>query len=177
MLSAQEKQWVAGYRDFVEDPRQVDAHLLKGVCRVGQCVGIVRMHASECAALVFESFAPLQEESSATSVPIAMQFPRHSASLQYLDENTVMSPIERVQQIKDLWSKTHAAVMADRAQRLSYSGPNATPRTPSPKATTKAYTDERTPEFKEAIELASSKGDEMDEVAASLLLECWVRTA
>ena len=45
MLSAQEKQWVAGYRDFVEaDPSQV------GVCRVGQCVGIVRMHASECAA-------------------------------------------------------------------------------------------------------------------------------
>ena len=144
----------------------------------GQCVGIVRMHASECAALVYESFAPLQlsEEGSATSVPIAMQFPRHSASLQYLDENTVMSPIERVQQIKDLWSKTHAAVMADRAQRELYSGPKGSPRTPSPKATKKAYTDERTPEFKEAIELASSKGDEMDEVAASLLLECWVRT-
>ena len=137
------------------------------------------MHASECAALVYESFAPLQlsEEGSATSVPIAMQFPRHSASLQYLDENTVMSPIERVQQIKDLWSKTHAAVMADRAQRELYSGPKGSPRTPSPKATKKAYTDERTPEFKEAIELASSKGDEMDEVAASLLLECWVRTA
>ena len=44
MLSAQEKQWVAGYRDFVEDPCQVD--LLKGVCRVGAVCGY-RSHARE----------------------------------------------------------------------------------------------------------------------------------
>ena len=92
-------------------------------------------------------------------------------------EKTVISPIERVQQFQERWTKQRAALMAEKAEREQRSPPKSQiippPLSPPLIITKSVDVRDVSPEFSAAIALASSSSQDVDEVAASLLLECW----
>ena len=84
-----------------------------------------------------------------------------------------VSPIERVQQIQELWTKRRAALLAEREQQnASNTASPVVAETPTSESASEDVPPV-TPEFSAAIALACSSSQDVDEGTASLLLECW----